>query len=161
MSEAATVATDSGCVRNTCEYIFAELLEITGVFARARDETAAVVERLRRDNPQVPDELWTSFEARVADRAMLAALYIPIYERHLTGGDARHLVEFYRTPLGAYFPASSTENSRTSACRCAGWASSIAVDLLGSSHRLSWSARAHYRRGSTGWHGDQPRHRHR
>lgn len=111
--------------------VLAELLELTGVFARARAETTAVVERLRRENPQVPNELWTNFTARVADRDTLVALYVPIYARHLSADDARGLVDFYRTPLGAHFLQVGPKIQEETRAAAQAWAGTVALDLLG------------------------------
>jgi hypothetical protein len=130
--EAVPTPACSRCVGETPEEsAVVELLELTGVFARARAETTAVVERLRMENPQVPDELWTRFTARVADRNALTALYVPIYRRHLSASDARCLVDFYRTPLGAHFLQAGPRIQEETRAAAQSWADRIAVDLLG------------------------------
>jgi hypothetical protein len=105
---------------------------MTGVFERARAETNGVVEHLRADNPNVPEELWTNFAARIADADTLASLYVPIYARHVTEQDVRDVVAFYRTPLGAHFLEVTPRIQEESRAAAKAWASDVSIDLLGS-----------------------------
>jgi uncharacterized protein len=108
-----------------------DLLEMTGVFARARTETNAVVERLRADHPSIPAEVWTQFADRVADRDALESLYVPIYAKHLPENDVRDVVAFYRTPAGAHLLEATPKIQEESRAAAQAWASEIAIDLLG------------------------------
>jgi hypothetical protein len=104
---------------------------MTGVFARARAETNAVVEHLRADHPSVPAEVWTQFADRVADRDALESLYVPIYAKHLPEVDVRNVVAFYRTPTGAHLLEVTPKIQDESRAAAQVWATEIAIDLLG------------------------------
>lgn len=128
----------------------AELLELTGVFMRARAETANVVERLRRENPKVPAGVWQSFAKRVANRDALEALYVPIYAKHLSHGDVCDILDFYRTPLGAHYLQAAPRIQEATRIAVQVWASDLALDILtpddnddshgGDSSPASWEA---------------------
>jgi hypothetical protein len=107
-----------------------ELLELTGVFARAQAETDGVVARLQADNPRVPAQLWGNFAKRVAGRDTLIALYVPIYARYLTEPDVRGVVAFYRTPLGAHFLKVTPKIQEETRVAAQAWVSDIAVQLI-------------------------------
>lgn len=111
-----------------------ELLEISGVFAKARTETDAVVGHLRRDNPQVPDELWSHFSEHVANHDALVALYAPIYLRHLSRADVCALVKFYRTPAGARFLRVDPQIEQETRAAAQAWATNVTLALLDPSH---------------------------
>ncbi len=49
--------------------------------------------------PDVPDEFWTKFLAKV-DANELVELIVPIYAKHFTHDEIKQLLAFYQTPLG-------------------------------------------------------------
>ncbi|HUI61889.1 MAG TPA: DUF2059 domain-containing protein [Steroidobacteraceae bacterium] len=95
-----------------------ELLQITGVFARARAEVDRVVAQLRARNPRIPPQLWEKYAASVSAPEAVLALYAPIYARHLTDDDVRGVRQFYHSAAGekllAAMPVMQAE-ARTSA----------------------------------------------
>jgi uncharacterized protein len=126
----ASVQAMTSCRDTTPAASVVELLELTGVFRRARAETASVVERLRQDNPKVPAGVWKSFTDRVAGRHALAALYVPIYARHLSHEDVCGILEFYRTPLGSHFLQAAPRIQEETRLAAQVWASDVALDIL-------------------------------
>ena len=109
-----------------------ELLELAGVFERARAQTTAMVERLRRENPKIPEEFWSNLASRVGDEHALIALYVPVYLRHLSRDDVCSLSRFYRTLLGAHWLHDGPELQEATREAAQAWAGTIVVDLLGS-----------------------------
>jgi hypothetical protein len=122
------------CASVSAQVSVIELLEISGVFAKARTETEAVVAHLRRDNPQVPDELWSHFSEHVANHDTLDSLYAPIYLRHLSRADVCALVEFYRTPAGARFLRVDPQIEQETRAAAQAWATNVTLALLDPSH---------------------------
>jgi uncharacterized protein len=125
-------AASSRCLKQAPEAAVVELLELMGVFETARAQTKAMVEQLRRENPKVPEEFWSKFASRVAEQHALIALYVPVYLRHLSQEDVCALSRFYRTRLGAHWLHAGPEIQEATRDAAQSWASSIAVDLLGS-----------------------------
>jgi hypothetical protein len=119
-----------------------KLLEVTGVFARARPQADRVVAQLRSENPRIPTALWTRFEQQIVSRDALIALYAPIYAQHLSEEDLRAALDFYRSPAGARLleamPAIQAE-TRNAALS---WVGEIASDLIGSDDEQAPSADA-------------------
>ncbi len=124
--------TDSACLRQTPQASVVDLLEVMGVFEKARAQTHAMVEQLRRDNPKVPEAFWANFSARVADRETLISLYAPVYLRHLSQEDVCALVRFYRTRIGAHYLHAGPEMQKATRDAAQARASTIVVELLGS-----------------------------
>ena len=118
------------CLTATRAASVVQLLELTGVFERARTETAGVVERLRLDNPKVLTEFWKSFTDRVAARDVRIGLYVPIYTGHLSPEDVCVVLNFYRTPIGAYLIKVTPEIQQETRVAAQAWASNVAIDLL-------------------------------
>jgi hypothetical protein len=56
---------------------------------------------------------------------------VPIYARHLSADDARGLVDFYRTPLGAHFLQVGPKIQEETRAAAQAWAGTVALDLLG------------------------------
>jgi hypothetical protein len=129
---AAESAAGSRCMRQAPEAAVVQLLELTGVYERARAQTRAMVEQLRRENTKVPEEFWSNFASRVADKDALKSLYVPVYLRHLSQDDVCALSRFYRRPLGAHWLHAGPEIEKATRDAAQAWASTIVVDLLGS-----------------------------
>ena len=49
--------------------------------------------------PDVPEEFWTKFMAKV-DASELTELIVPIYAKYFTHDEVKQLLAFYQTPLG-------------------------------------------------------------
>jgi hypothetical protein len=122
----------SRCLSQAPEAAVVELLELTGVFERARAQTTAMVEQLRRENPKVPEEFWPNLASHVAAEDALISLYVPVYLRHLSQDDVCALSRFYRTPPGAHWLHAGPELQEATREAAQAWAGTIVVDLLGS-----------------------------
>ena len=120
----------TSCRTETRETTVGRLLELMGVFERARAQATATVKRLRLDNPQVPAEFWKNFVDRMADRDALAALYVPIYTRHLSGEDVCAILEFYTTPVGAHFLQVTPKIQEEARGAATAWVEKVTMDLL-------------------------------
>lgn len=53
----------------------------------------------RQGLPQVPDEFWLGFAAKVKTEDLVDML-VPIYDRHLTHDEVISLIEFFQSPTG-------------------------------------------------------------
>jgi hypothetical protein len=106
-----------------------ELLQVTGVYARARTDADRVVAQLRSQNPRVPGTIWEKYAASIAAPDSVTALYAPIYAHHLSDDELRRVLSFYRSgagaPLLAAMPAMQAE-ARNAAMN---WVIEIAGDL--------------------------------
>jgi hypothetical protein len=120
----------------------AELLEATGVFARARPEADRVVAQLRVENPRIPPELWSNFAERIADRDALLSVYVPIYARYLTERDVRGAVCFYRSAAGVQLLQAMPTIQAETRSAALSWVSDIARDLIFSEDQQTPSAPA-------------------
>lgn len=114
-------------------HAFEELLDVTGVFVSARTVTDAMVQRLQQENPVVPAEVWSRFAAKISDRSTLAALYVPIYARHLSEEDARGIVQFYATPTGEHLLRATPLIQQECRESAQVWAADVAAELMGDS----------------------------
>jgi len=121
----------AGRAVETTDAVYEELLDLTGVLAAARAAVPSIIERLRAENPDVPEAVWSAFSARIADRDGLVSVYVPVYARHVATKDARNLLAFYHGALGKRvlqaMPKIETE------CRAGAQARAAAVvtELLG------------------------------
>jgi len=86
----------------TPDAVYEELLDLTGVLVAARAAVPSIIERLRAKNPDVPEAVWSTFSARIADRDGLVSIYVPVYARHVAIKDARDLLAFYHGALGKH-----------------------------------------------------------
>jgi hypothetical protein len=112
---------------------FEDLLDVTGVFVSARSVTDTMVQRLQRENPVVPADVWSRFAAKISDRATLAALYVPIYARHLSEVDARGVVQFYATPTGEHLLHATPLIQQECRASAQVWVAEVAAELTGDS----------------------------
>jgi hypothetical protein len=119
-----------------------ELLEVTGVFARARPEADRVVAQLRTENPRIPPELWSNFAERIADRDALLSVYAPIYARYLTEQVVRGAVCFYRSSAGVQLLKAMPTIQAETRSAALSWVSDIARDLIFSADQQTPSAPA-------------------
>jgi len=97
---AAASKVPAGRAVGTPDAVYEELLDLTGVLAAARAAVPSIIERLRAENPDVPEAVWSTFSARIADRDGLVSIYAPVYARHVAVKDARDLLAFYHGALG-------------------------------------------------------------
>ena len=76
-----------------------ELMEVTGVADVGAQMMEQMLEPMKRQMPDVPDDVWTGIFAKV-DMDGLIDLSIPIYAKHFEQSEIEELVAFYRTPVG-------------------------------------------------------------
>jgi hypothetical protein len=108
----------------------AQLLSETGVFDRTRSLAAQMVEKLQKDNPDIPAGVWQNFGSRVSDDAAIVSLYGPVYERHLSPADIDALVVFFRSPLGKRLTAGLIQVRADTQAMSQRWALAVAESLL-------------------------------
>jgi hypothetical protein len=112
----------------------------TGVLERARESIAQLTDPLRRENPDVPEELWVNFAHRVTDPQALIPIYASIYRRHLSTEDIDALVAFYETPLGQRLEQGLAQIASATSASIGPWTQSIALSLLATAPESSGSA---------------------
>jgi hypothetical protein len=106
------------------------LVTHTGVLERARESISQLTEPLRRENPDVPEELWVNLAHRVTDPQALIPIYASIYRRHLSSEDIDALVAFYETPLGQRLEQGFAQIASATSATIGPWTQSIALSLL-------------------------------
>jgi uncharacterized protein len=106
-----------------------ELLQVTGVFVRARPEADRVVAQLQSRNPRIPSALWEKYAASVSDPDAVIALYAPIYARHLTEDQLRGALQFYRSAPGAKLLAAMPAIQAEARSAALSWVADIAGDV--------------------------------
>jgi uncharacterized protein len=116
------------------------LVTHTGVLERARESIAQLTDPLRRENPDVPDELWVNFAHRITDPQALIPIYASIYRRHLSTEDIEALVAFYETPLGRRLEQGLAQIASATNASVGPWTQSIALSLLTTDPESSGSA---------------------
>ncbi len=76
-----------------------KLMELTGAGNLAVQILHQMLEPMRRALPQVPEEFWARFMAKV-DTDEIIDMTVPIYSKHLTHDEIEQLLEFYQSPVG-------------------------------------------------------------
>jgi hypothetical protein len=132
----ASAQVESGVPRDSASV----LVTHTGVLERARESIAQLTEPLRRENPDVPEELWVNFAHRVTDPQALIPIYASIYRRHLSTEDIDALVGFYETPLGQRLEQGLAQIASATNATIGPWTQSIALSLLTTAPESSGSA---------------------
>ena len=75
------------------------LIQLTGAANISADALEKMIEPLKADFPQVPEEFWNTFIHEVHSDE-LVDLVIPIYDKYYTRGEIQELTRFYQTPVG-------------------------------------------------------------
>src|SRR4051794_13558331 len=78
------------------------LLELTGASKLGMQVIDEMMRNFKESLPNVPDEFWTSFRAKVKPDD-LVDMVVPIYEKHLTEEDVDGLIAFFNSPVGRRF----------------------------------------------------------
>jgi len=78
------------------------LLELTGAAKLGLQMMEGMLANFKGMAPDVPDEFWKDFRARVKPDDLVDML-APIYEKHLTEEDLDALIKFYESPVGRRF----------------------------------------------------------
>lgn len=101
ISETEVVEAEMSPFQTSAEMVAAieELLEITDTSALSSQTLETTVAQFRQLMPDVPDEYWDRFLAKV-DYEELNQLMVPIYAEHFTLAEIDAMVAFYRTPAG-------------------------------------------------------------
>ena len=75
------------------------LLEMTGAGNLGTQMIDGMMGNFRQSMPDVPDQFWTAFRAKVKASDMVE-MVIPIYEKHLTPAGIDAIIAFYSSPAG-------------------------------------------------------------
>jgi uncharacterized protein len=78
------------------------LLQLTGAGELGTQMIDQMIVSFKQTMPDVPDEFWTGFRAKVKPSDMVDML-VPVYEKHLTEADLDALIAFYSSPVGRRF----------------------------------------------------------
>lgn len=132
----ASAQVESGVPRDSASL----LVTHTGVLERARESIAQLTGPLRRENPDVPDELWVNFAHRVTDPEALIPIYASTYRRHLSSEDIDALVAFYESPLGQRLEQGLAQIASATSASIGPWTQSIALLLLATAPDSSGTA---------------------
>jgi uncharacterized protein len=76
-----------------------KLIRLTGAANVSADALRQIIEPLRADFPQVPEEFWNTFIKEVHSDELID-LVIPIYDKYYTRGEIEDLMHFYQSPVG-------------------------------------------------------------
>ncbi len=76
-----------------------KLMEISGTADLAAQLMDQMLVPLKQAVPDVPEEFWEAFMAKV-DTDEVIALNVPIYAKYFTHEEVRQLLAFYSAPLG-------------------------------------------------------------
>lgn len=75
------------------------LLELTGTRDMVNGMKSSMMEQFRRNAPGMPDEMLTEMMGELKAEDLLESM-IPVYSKHFTGEDIKHLIAFYQSPFG-------------------------------------------------------------
>lgn len=78
------------------------LLELTGAATLGLQMMDSMMDNFKQTMPDVPEEFWTGFRAKVKPEALLD-LIVPVYEKHLAEADVDELIKFFSSPAGKRF----------------------------------------------------------
>lgn len=92
-------AQDAPVAARTKEEAIRELLRVTGAIQLGRQVMDQMMPPLRKMAPDLPDEFWTAFNARIRTEDMTDQI-VPIYARYFTAEEVEQLIAFHRSPLG-------------------------------------------------------------
>ncbi|WP_341527570.1 DUF2059 domain-containing protein [Nostoc sp. UHCC 0302] len=76
-----------------------QLLNITGASSISQQVTYQVINSLKGQYPQVPQEFWDNLQSEIKPDEIFNQI-IPIYSRYYTNEEIKELIAFYQTPLG-------------------------------------------------------------
>src|SRR5947209_6161408 len=76
-----------------------KLLDLNGGAGAAKDAMTQMSGSMAKAMPQVPQEFWDEFMKEVNAQELID-LSVPVYDKYLTHGDVKELIQFYETPAG-------------------------------------------------------------
>jgi len=76
-----------------------KLIELTGAANISADALQKMIEPLKANYPQVPEEFWNTFIHEVHSDELID-LVIPIYDKYYTRDEIEELTRFYQSPVG-------------------------------------------------------------
>ncbi|MEO1620820.1 MAG: DUF2059 domain-containing protein [Cyanobacteria bacterium J06632_3] len=133
-AESETVEIESEAVDPTLENPASveqieELLALTNADDLSIQVMEGLITQFRQLAPEVPDEWWDRFIAKVDDTDF-NSLIIPIYERNFTAEEMDGIIAFYRTPVGQSVIAKMPAVTQDSIMVGQTWGVSIAEELM-------------------------------
>jgi uncharacterized protein len=78
------------------------LLVLLKVGDVAKQMAGAMIDSFKGSMPEVPEEVWTAFMAKVKGEELIELL-IPVYSRNIEEADVDALLTFYSSPAGQRF----------------------------------------------------------
>jgi hypothetical protein len=75
------------------------LLELTGTRDMVNSMKSSMMEQFRRNAPGMPEEMLNEMMRELKAEDLLESM-IPVYSKHFTGEDIKHLIAFYQSPFG-------------------------------------------------------------
>lgn len=75
------------------------LLEASQTTRQAGQMVEQMVQAIRQQHPDVPDNFWAEVQADVHPEAFMEKL-VPIYDAHFSADDIREMIKFYESPIG-------------------------------------------------------------
>ncbi len=75
------------------------LLELTGTRDMVDAMKSSMMEQFRRNAPGVPNQMLTEMMGELKSEDLVESM-IPVYSKHFTGPDIKHLIAFYQSPFG-------------------------------------------------------------
>lgn len=79
--------------------VIRDLMEVTGATALGLQMADTLIESERKTNPDIDSAFWKQLRDKVQAQDM-AALLMPVYDRHFSTADLEALLAFYRSPPG-------------------------------------------------------------
>ncbi len=106
-----------------------ELLSLTNASDMGIQVMESMVEQFKLAGPEVPDEWWDGFMAKVTAED-LDNLIVPIYARNFTDAEIDAMIAFYETPEGRSVMAKMPTVMQESMMAGQMWGASLAEELL-------------------------------
>lgn len=75
------------------------LLEITGAKAMNEQMLTQMINAIKAQYPDVPEQFWDTFAAEISADDLINE-YIPLYDKYFTNEEIKGMIAFYQTPLG-------------------------------------------------------------
>lgn len=86
-----------------------KMLEAGGTEATFKVAIKQMFEMFKKQYPNIPDNVWADFEKEFSQTSMndLVDMLAPVYEKHMTQADLDNISQFFQTPIGKKYAASS------------------------------------------------------
>lgn len=95
-------ATAFGQITDSYKSTLKQMMKASGSEATFGVAIKQIVGMLKAQKTNVPDNIWTEFEAEFSKASMdeLVDMLAPVYYKHLTEDDLKKMLDFYNTPVG-------------------------------------------------------------